>query len=85
MAHVIDEIQVCGDCLIVIANNDWTGIRDEDVSRIKRGIKNLNGHAYVGDSEKDRGFSWRGCECCNNGLGGERYHVVILGDDDAQS
>jgi hypothetical protein len=81
MAQVIDEIQVCQDCLMVIANNDWTGIEDRDVNRVKAGIKALaaKGYACVGDSDKDAGFRWRHCDCCN-GLPGHHYHVIILGE-----
>lgn len=79
MAKVIDEIMVCQDCLMVIANNDWTGIDDSDIKRVKAGIEAIEGYACPGDSEKDEDFSWRGCDCCN-GLAGSRHHIVILGD-----
>jgi hypothetical protein len=81
MARVIDELQVCGDCLMIIANDDETGIESEaDIKRIRNAINARSGYLYLGNEEKNGGFSWRSCECCNNGLGGERYHVVELGD-----
>lgn len=77
---VIDEIMVCDDCIMVIANNDWTGIEDRDIRRVKAGIKALPNHTCAGDSDKYESFSWRDCDCCG-ALAGSRYHVVILGED----
>lgn len=39
-------------------------------------------YLYAGDSEKDDEFSWSRCECCNSSLGGTRYHVVGLNQND---
>jgi hypothetical protein len=82
MAKVIDEILVCSDCLMVIANDDWTGIRLEDINRVKIGIRELaqRGYACVGDSNKDHDFEHSYCDCCG-ALPGSRHHVVILGEE----
>jgi hypothetical protein len=80
MAKVIKEIQVCADCLMVIANGDWSDIAPEDKSLITAGLKALGGWPHVGNEVNDLGFSWKSCQCCNRGLGGHRYHVVVLGE-----
>jgi hypothetical protein len=36
----------------------------------REGINNLS----QVDSEEESYFSWSSCDCCNSGLGGDRYH-----------
>lgn len=73
--RVKEELAVCQDCLMVIANGDYSGIAEEDLARVTKATDALGRYACAdGD---DLGFSWRPCECCE-GLAGDRYKVVIL-------
>jgi hypothetical protein len=74
--QIIDEIEVCQDCLIWLANADDSGIREEDRERVKSSVAALGPHAVATGTEC--GFSSYRCECCN-GLAGERFKVTILG------
>jgi len=89
MAKLVDEIMVCSDCLMVIANGDYTGLDLENTPddpdagsrrarEIDEGIESFKGYLCAGDSDKDHEFSWSRCECCGSKLGGSRHHVVIL-------
>lgn len=88
MVKIIDdEYMVCVDCLMVIANGDYSGLalhpaEDQRIEAINRGLDNAGGYVTVGDSEHDEEFSHRGCDNCNSGLAGSLHHCVILGDDD---
>jgi hypothetical protein len=73
--RIKEELSVCSDCLIMVANNDPSGIDERDYKRVTSAVRALGPHA-VADGE-DLGFSWRDCECCQ-GLAGERYKVAIL-------
>lgn len=84
MATVLaDDLQVCTDCIMMIANGDASGIeREEDVHAVEEGMRRLSaegGYPCAGDSERDRGFSWWPCHCCRRPLGGDRFHCVLLG------
>ena len=75
------NLLVCQDCLMIIANDDASGMDDETEDRVRDGIKDWaeEGIQLVpGDSENDHDFSWQPCECCNSPLGGSRHAVVGL-------
>jgi hypothetical protein len=82
MAKVIEEMMVCADCIVAIANDDYTGLSDAEEKRVRAGINALHKEGYptVGDSDKYDDFSRRDCPCCG-ALAGPRHHVVLLGDD----
>lgn len=80
MAQVIeDELLACGDCTIAIANGDFSGMDDETKAKVKAGLERLSkrGYPVIG---KEYGFTWRGCDCCLNGLGGNKHTFALLGD-----
>lgn len=87
MAEVIDDnFMVCTDCLMVIANADYSGLdyyySEEEAAQRKEaiddGIAHTKGHICVGDSEKDNDFSSSWCDCCHTPLAGPRHHCVVL-------
>lgn len=81
MVAVIDTLQVCADCLILIANGDETGIDERDLKRVRSGVRalSMDGNYPVSNGE-EFGFNWRACECCQ-GLAGDRFGISILGSN----
>jgi hypothetical protein len=73
--QILLELEICADCAIVAANDDWSGVSDEHGQAIRDGFDRLDGHLVVGD---ELGFSWSRCEVCN-GLAGDRYRAVLVG------
>jgi hypothetical protein len=65
----------CGDCLIAIANDDYSGMSDEQEARTKAGIKRI-GHYLVPGEEI--GFTHSGCAVCLDGLAGTKHQVGYL-------
>ena len=85
MAKIIDdEFMVCSDCLMVIANGDYSGLamnpstEDQRAKEIRDGLDSVQGHVVCGDSDKDNQFSTSDCDCCKTGLAGSRHHCVVL-------
>ncbi len=82
---VDDEYMVCGDCLMVIANADYSGLannpdtEDRRIEAINRGLESAGGNVCCGDEEKDEEFSSRGCDNCCSNLAGSLHHCVVLG------
>jgi hypothetical protein len=64
----------CDDCVIAIANDDYSGMDDKQELATRRGIERINEHLIVGD---EQGFSWRSCAVCK-GLAGNRHAVGFL-------
>lgn len=75
MTIIADGLLACQDCTIAIANDDYSGMDDATEARVKAGIERLAGYAVIGD---EVGFSWRGCDCCLDGLGGHKHTFSIL-------
>lgn len=74
-----DDCYVCQDCLMIIANDDDSGIEDEErVKEVREAVYAGPADWVCGDSEKDMEFSRRCCGCCNNALSGSRHHAVLL-------
>lgn len=81
------DARVCVDCLMAIANDDYSGLdyhydeakAEKRMEEIQTGIWSLSDegkyHLAVGE---DEGFSWSGCDCCGSGLGGERHGVYLI-------
>ena len=88
MATVIDEISVCTDCIMAIANDDYTGLDyyyDEAAERrmqnIKEGIASFLPNYLVAGDDSDE-FSRYDCDCCGEGLAGARHQVFVLGNEE---
>lgn len=78
MARIVaDGLRACTDCTIAIANDDYTGMDDSTEQRVRAGIARLSvrGYPVIGD---ELGFSWQGCDVCQNGLGGDKHEVSLL-------
>lgn len=72
------DMQVCSDCIMVIANCDESGIDDpERLEAVRAGIDRI-GNVIPGHS---LGFSWRGCDCCGSHLGGDSFAVFTMPDN----
>lgn len=70
MAYNINgEFEVCIDCTIAIANDDYSGIDDATEAKIRAGIERLSakhGWLVIGDA---LGFTPNLCDCCGQGAG----------------
>lgn len=76
----IHTIQVCTDCLMVIANNDFSGVEDHvRIAEVVAGICDWADEGYIlvpGDDSD--AFSRQRCECCKTPMAGERHDVTAL-------
>lgn len=82
MAIIVDELLVCQDCYVMIANGDPSGVRPEDLHAIESGMDRLAKRGHLSatfDEDRELEFSRYDCACCNSGLAGSRHPVVILG------
>ena len=78
-----DGVWLCVDCTIVAVNGDTSGIdTDERVLDVTAGLDRLGSHLVPDfDSDTEDGilsFSWRDCDSCHYGLGGERHRFATL-------
>ncbi len=81
-----DEIEVCADCLMFLANGEVP----EDDTREKALIEGLQRNwgsksahgpgCHVLATSENRGLSWRRCEGCGDIRGGNRHKAVVLCD-----
>lgn len=84
MAAVVAEGSACGDCVIVIANDDTSGMTDERATEVRAGIARTSsdGSNVVVACQEDEGtcedFSSRPCDVCGTSLAGDRHPVVWL-------
>jgi len=65
----------CINCVIAIANDDYTGVSDELETAIKAGLERIGQWLIVGE---ETGFSWSRCVVCNWDFGGHRHAVGYL-------
>ena len=80
MADVIMEGECCADCLIVMANGDYSGMSETKAAMVNRGLDALEGYAAPSCGEDCEGahFSWAPCDCCGEYLGGDRHAFIVL-------
>lgn len=90
LAIIDDDFMVCTDCLMIIANDDASGldyslgeeeaeVREQEIRGAITEIQREEGHIAVGDSDRGDEFSSSPCACCGSRLAGARHHCVILG------
>lgn len=91
MVEIIDDdFMVCTDCLMIIANEDASGLdyalgeekaeaREHEIREAIAEVQREEGQIAVGDSDRDDEFSSSSCSCCGSRLAGVRHHCVILG------
>ena len=90
MATIVDDhVMVCDDCLMIIANDDATGLdhfldeesaaaREREVRHSIAAAQRDGNTLVVGDSEQDEDLSTASCDCCNTILAGSRHHCVLM-------
>jgi hypothetical protein len=66
------DLSVCADCLIAIANGDYSGMTEERAREVKAGIA-ARSHLVSGTAEL--GFSWTPCDVCHSTLHGDRHEA----------
>lgn len=73
-------IEVCAECRIAIANDDFSGVSESEEIAIKDGIEFLCSDGalqlIVTDGERTNEFCIRNCECCDAGPG-ERFKAEL--------
>jgi hypothetical protein len=78
-----DKLEVCDNCAIVIANDDWSGIEPDERIFIESGLEEIYKIEYPecylvsGPSEETIEFSKEKCEICG-ALPGRRNTVYVL-------
>jgi hypothetical protein len=65
----------CSDCVIAIANDDYSGMSDIQAELTRDGIDRIGRYLIV---QEEYGFSWRGCDVCGVQLGGDKHVVGYL-------
>lgn len=90
MVKILDDpFMVCTDCLMIIANDDATGLdgsmgdeeaaeREREIREAIAEIQRTAGIIAVGDSDQDDAFSTTPCACCRSRLAGQRHHCVLF-------
>jgi hypothetical protein len=72
---------VCSDCLMVLANGDYTGIEGEARMReVEAGVEDFPTDVYYNDDDDE--FSRRPCDCCGTPLAGRRHGCSDGTDED---
>jgi hypothetical protein len=79
VAKILLDLAVCGDCLIAIANDDYSGMDDETEARVRAGIEHLSTKGYITLGGDELGFQHSRCECCG-ALPGDRYTAHVMSD-----
>jgi hypothetical protein len=69
-------MNICVDCAMAHANNDFSGMDSETELRVKSGMERT-GHLAV-DSVDITDFSWSQCDACDSTLGGARFGALSL-------
>lgn len=74
------EYEVCENCLIALANGDFTCMGDSEAVEVRTGLAHLHdAHLSVIPDGAEYGFSNDRCECCG-ALPGDRFRVICTGD-----
>lgn len=74
MAIEFIEYEVCDNCFIAAANDDYSGMTDEEERDVRARLLNLGD--VIPDGE-DLGFLWQRFECCD-ALPGDRKKLLPL-------
>lgn len=79
---IIDDLQICSDCAMIIANDDASGMDDATEAACRAGIEKeaaAGGHwALSGAEDEESSFSWSACDCCGSRLGGDRIAAAVV-------
>lgn len=76
----IIRIEVCIDCLYVIANGVESDEHEKAAEAMARLWPASEGWSVVYDCPEncDGGFSWQSCDGCDSHLGGDRHPAVAM-------
>jgi len=88
--NIKEELAVCSDCLQYIANSDVSGqsLRltedeiDQWIEAVNKSLESFGGYAVA--TGENFGFLNCGCDCCRDGLAGDKYQVLILEADNQE-
>jgi hypothetical protein len=79
---LIDNLRVCVDCAMLIANGDArSGMDSATEARCRAGIakeSTVGGIWFLSGEDSEYAFSWRECDCCASRLGGARREAAVL-------
>jgi hypothetical protein len=85
MAQVVDdEIWACVDCLMIVANDDASGMDDETEAKCRAGVSKFDGYLvcnFGSDEDSEEGireFSSCGCDVCGSPLAGTFHRLALL-------
>lgn len=73
-------MEICVDCAIAHANDDFTGMTEAREAEVKTGMERT-GHLVLVDDEygsNEAYFSWDACDACKDRHGGDRLLAVSL-------
>lgn len=74
------EYEVCDNCFIALANDDYSGMEDDEEIATREGLSLLHAkHTHVIADGAEYGFCNTRCECCD-GLPANRFRVICIGD-----
>jgi len=78
------EYHVCSNCMMALANDDYTGMDDTEAKATEEGLAVLHGtYQMVIPDGTDYGFEHAKCECCD-GLAGDRFRVLCFDKKEAE-
>lgn len=85
MKVVQDDLWLCVDCTIAAVNGDYSGLgyglseaeAAERMAAVHAGFKRLGPHLVCAGQEVE--FMRRGCDCCLDGLAGDKTEFAVLG------
>jgi hypothetical protein len=70
------EYEACGDCLMILANDDASGMDEKQERRSREGLSILqSGYRIVAADGAEYGFCHDRCEVCD-ALPGDRYRII---------
>ena len=76
--NVINEISVCSDCMLWLANADDSGLSEAQATATKEGASRLCADgAHLVAEGTELGFRCTQCNCCGCGFG-DRFLAVLL-------
>lgn len=74
-----EHLMACIDCLVIVANDDASGMDTETEARVREGISDWRTEGYIlcpGDDVDH--FSRGRCGVCGSYDAGERYEIVAV-------
>lgn len=71
----------CIDCVLAIANDDYSGMNDDTAALVSQAIARLNAEGYslnVDTYDSAPHFSHAACDVCQTRLAGDRLPITFL-------